>query len=198
MEGNLTSADQLTNGSRVDLENRASCLVTLDSNPTASCLWSSGSYKHWRQTGKQFIIKSSFEDNRRGVTRTISKDQTRPYSLSQPKLSHQSNWETKKWKLKNSLQTLHMFVTTKESYNRIIWPYKSSPCFPSVLVPLVCGGGSEGLHNLQVETSEVQYLQHFFRVCVNLDRILFQSGDFWDVVVSTLTLLFLEGESEWC
>ena len=42
MENNLTSADPLsytTNGFRGHLENRvsASCLLTLDSNPTASC-----------------------------------------------------------------------------------------------------------------------------------------------------------------
>ena len=73
MEDNLTSADPLsytTNGSQVDLEHRVS--VSNVRTPTPQLPVELRIINIHRQTGKQFILKLSSEDNRRrGVTITF-------------------------------------------------------------------------------------------------------------------------------
>merc|ERR1711973_870130 len=50
----------------------------------------------------------------------------------------------------------------------------------------------DGLHNLQVQSSEIQNFQHFFGICVHLNWILLQRGNLRDVVVPSFPLLFLK------
>merc|ERR1712212_823400 len=63
---------------------------------------------------------------------------------------------------------------------------------PSVLVRISSGLPGNGLHNLQIQPSEVQNLQHFLRVGVHLDGILLESGYLWHVVIPPLSLLLLK------
>merc|ERR1712183_497941 len=54
------------------------------------------------------------------------------------------------------------------------------------------GSGLHWLHHLYVNSTEIQHFQHLLRVGINLDRILFQGRQFWNVVVPPLTLIFLK------
>merc|ERR1712183_1230355 len=63
---------------------------------------------------------------------------------------------------------------------------------PSVLVGISSGLPGDGLHNLQIQPSEVQDLQHFLGVGIHLDGILLKSGYVWHVVIPPLSLLLLQ------
>lgn len=65
--------------------------------------------------------------------------------------------------------------------------------FPELLlvspVEVVCGR----LCKLEsTDVVEVQHLQHLLGVWIDLNDVLLQSGDGWDVVIATFTFLFLQ------